>query len=197
MRLFAAKDTPSGFAMTDRCSTLVRSSCHSERMGRGLPVSIAMLLCLVVSSCGGGETNGAASPTSRGSPTPSKPAVTGEPPAGIALKKRAGPISWAGAGDGSLLLAYEAPGRCYFRRVMPDRTVVGWFSERGTFCPYLFGFDTGFIGVDSENPMRRSQDLSATLLPTLPSRDRSSDGSGRGARRGRHTRRYPEAKQTA
>jgi hypothetical protein len=33
--------------------------------------------------------------------------------------KRAGRVSWAGAGDGSLLVAYSVPGgRCYFRKLL-------------------------------------------------------------------------------
>ncbi len=102
----------------------------------------------------------------RASATPRAPAVTGEPAAAAALLEHADLTSWAGAGNGSLLLAYEVRGRgCYFRQVMPDATVIGWFGKRGGLCPTLFGFGTGFVGIDGPDPQHRSQDLSVPGAP--------------------------------
>jgi len=137
-------------------------------MVRRTAVSMAMLAALAASSaCTVGHDSAASStPSADVSPTPTAPVVTGEPAGAVALVRRADRASWAGAGDGSLLLAYNVPGRrCYFRRVMPNDRVIGWFGERGTYCPRLFGFDGGFLGIDGVDPQRRSQDLSVPGAP--------------------------------
>jgi hypothetical protein len=85
----------------------------------------------------------------------------GEPARGIAAARRyPDPIAYAAAGDGSFLLGYQWKDGCYYRRVFRDGEVTGWFGHGGTGCPYLWGDATGYLGLDSEDPMRHSVDLS-------------------------------------
>jgi hypothetical protein len=79
------------------------------------------------------------------------------------------------------LVAYSVPGgRCYFREVLPDDSVIGWFGERGTYCPWLFGLDAGFLGISGVDPDGRSQDLSVPGAPVAV----KSEGFGRKPRAG-------------
>ena len=99
---------------------------------------------------------GAAAPAPVRAVQPAR-AQSGEPVRGIAAARRyPDPISYAAAGDGSFLLGYQWKDGCYYRRVFRDGEVTGWFGHRGTGCPSLWGDATGFLGLDSADPMSHS-----------------------------------------
>jgi hypothetical protein len=80
---------------------------------------------------------------------------------GIAAARRyPDPVAWAAAGVGSFLLAYQWKRTCYFRRVFRDGEVTGWFGHGSAGCSWLEGDASGFLGIDTDDPMRRSADLS-------------------------------------
>src|SRR5512141_972821 len=95
----------------------------SREQWRGLTSTVLILCMAVLSACTGGTPSGRPS-TGATSSALSVPA--GEPAAGTALVRRVALPSWSAAsGEGSLLMAYDAPGRCYFRRVDRNGSVAG------------------------------------------------------------------------
>jgi len=102
-----------------------------------------------------------ASPSGRSSNAATTVPLAGEPFAGVALVRKVAFATWTStATDGSMLLAYDGPRRCYFRRVDRGGSVAGGFGPaRDHGCPFLAGHASRHVGANGL-PFKRTLDVS-------------------------------------
>jgi photosystem II stability/assembly factor-like uncharacterized protein len=126
-------------------------------MTRTAAAAVALLACVIPVGACSASTSAQHASAAHASPSPRR--LTSEPSTGVEVGRHTLMEFPAGSGDGSMMMGYEVRGGCYLRRIYPDGTVAGWFSHAG-YCPAATGTSRGFIGLDDQDLLHQSVDIS-------------------------------------